>query len=148
MTQSIMKSNVDRMSNNVNYEVPGKPSGKLTPKEAVRACCKGCLGLAKFDKKAVCNCQGDQAYIEPCPLYPYRLGKRPPLKVFRQYCLQCMGGSHVLVRECDEVSCPLHEYRMGTNPALRGQPQRGKRKDVPVDEGECMAPIDRQYRLL
>ncbi len=45
---------------------------------------------------------------------PFRSAKsRPPLKCVRLFCLDCMGGSRGLVRECREISCPLHAYRFG-----------------------------------
>jgi len=93
----------------------------LTPKETVRAYCTHCLGLTQFNAEAVRDCQGDQAYAGPCPLFPYRMGKRTPVRVFRAFCLQCMGGNRGLVRECETVSCPVHPYRFGKSPALKGQ---------------------------
>lgn len=93
----------------------------MTPKETVKAYCTHCLGMLQFNKEEVRNCHGDQAYNGPCPLFPYRLGKRIPVRVFRAFCLQCMGGNRELVRECDTESCLIHPYRMGTNPALTGQ---------------------------
>lgn len=94
---------------------------KLTPLETVRASCTHCLGLAQFNTEAVRNCQGDQSVNGPCPFFPYRMGKRISIRVFRAFCLQCMGGSPNLVRECETVSCPVYPYRMGKNPAKRGQ---------------------------
>jgi len=67
------------------------------------------------------DCQGNTAYLESCPLFPYRMGKRISVKVFRAFCLQCMGGNRDFVRECETVSCPIYPYRMGKNPALTGQ---------------------------
>ncbi len=94
---------------------------KLTPKETIRAYCTYCLGMKQFNKEVVRNCQGDQAYTGPCSLFPYRLGKRISVKVFRAFCLQCMGGNRDLVRECETVTCSVHSYRMGKNPSLVGQ---------------------------
>ena len=37
----------------------------------------------------------------------------------RAYCVSCMGGDTVAVRECASMTCPLHGFRMGTDP-LRG----------------------------
>lgn len=94
---------------------------KLTPSGAAKAQCRECLGLERFDRNEIENCKGDTCHAGPCPLFPYRLGKRPPVKVFRAFCLQCMGGSAPLVRECETVTCPVHPYRMGNNPSRAGQ---------------------------
>ncbi len=34
----------------------------------------------------------------------------------RAYCVGCMGGELVGVRECLSVTCPLHPFRMGKDP--------------------------------
>ena len=96
-------------------------NGKLTPIETVRTCCVNCLGIKQYNADLIENCRGDQTYNTPCPFFPYRMGKRIPVRVFRAFCLQCMGGSSNLVRECETVTCPVHPYRFGTNPALKGQ---------------------------
>ena len=92
---------------------------KLTPKEAIRAYCAQCLGLNQFNTDQVRDCQGDHV---KCSFFPYRLGKRPPVKVFRKYCLQdCMNGYRDLVGDCMTEDCPNHPYRRGRNPALVGK---------------------------
>lgn len=97
---------------------------KLMPKEAIRAYCMQCLGMKQLNTDQVKDCQGDQV---KCSFFPYRLGKRPPVKVFRKFCLQdCMNGYRGLVADCTTKDCPNHPYRMGTNPALIG-----KRKQSP-----------------
>ena len=93
----------------------------MTPTQTVRAYCTHCLGMPQFNREMVRDCQGNTAYQGSCPLYPYRLGKRISVKVFRSFCLQCMGGNRDFVRECDTESCPIYPYRMGKNPALTGQ---------------------------
>ncbi len=94
---------------------------KLTPREALKAQCQQCLGLNQFHPNEVQNCQGDTCHVGPCPLFPYRLGKRSPVKVLRAFCLHCMGGDSVFVRECGTVPCPVHPYRFGKNPAMMGK---------------------------
>jgi len=91
---------------------------KLTPKEAVRAYCTQCLGMKQFNTDHVRDCQGDHV---KCPFFPYRLGKRPPVKVFRAFCIDCMGGYRDSVIDCPAPTCPAYPYRLGTNPALKGQ---------------------------
>ena len=94
---------------------------KLTPKEAIRSYCTGCLGLSRRDRDMIEDCQGDRAGNGACPLYPYRMGKRPSLRAFRAHCFQCQGGSREAVIECETEHCPCHPYRLGKNPALTGK---------------------------
>jgi hypothetical protein len=98
---------------------------KLTPSGTVRAYCTQCLGLKRFDAEAISDCQGDQAYCGPCPFFPYRLGKRPPVKVFWEFCLDCMGGDRGTVSKCPSDTCPAYPYRYGKNPSLSGRSLRG-----------------------
>jgi len=93
----------------------------LTPKEAARAQCVQYLGLSQFSTKEIKNCQGDRAFLGPCPLFPYRLGGRVTVKALRKFCLQCQGSSFLAVEECETEDCPLHRYRMGKNPAMAGK---------------------------
>ena len=93
---------------------------RLTPKETVHAWCHYCI-QSRLDSE-VENCGGQLVYAtgKPCPFFPYRMGMRPPMKVFRQFCLECMGGSSALVRECEKGDCPMHSYRFGKNPFIKG----------------------------
>ena len=93
----------------------------MTPKETVKAYCTQCLGLTQFNAVAVQDCQGDQAFAGPCPFFPYRLGKRTPVRVFRAFCIDCMGGQPRLVKDCPATTCEVFPYRMGKNPAKKGQ---------------------------
>lgn len=90
----------------------------LTPKEAAHSQCIECLGMKQFNSKIVKNCMGDKSLTGPCPLFPYRLSGRVPLKVLRKFCLQCQGASSFGVEECEAFACPLHRYRFGKNPAM------------------------------
>ena len=91
-----------------------------TPKEACLAYCRECV-QGERRPELVESCQGDQAIGGLCPFYPYRLGqKRPSVKVIRKFCVQCMGGSEHLVRDCESVECLCWPYRMGTNPSRKG----------------------------
>ena len=95
-------------------------SVKLTPSQTVRAQCVECLGLMRWDRGIIKNCQGNTCLTGQCPLYPYRMGKRISVKVFRRFCLHCMGGQVRLVAECPSVNCKIYPYRMGRNPSLIG----------------------------
>lgn len=94
---------------------------KLRPSEALHAFCTQCLGLQKWNRALIEECQGDQAACGPCPFYPYRLGTRAPIKIFRKFCLDCMGNDKKLITECPTSTCPIYPYRYGTNPALKGK---------------------------
>lgn len=96
-------------------------SDKLQPAQAIRAYCTQCLGLNRWNREIIADCQGDQASCGPCPFYANRLGKRVSVKVFRRYCLQCTGGDRSYIEECPTVSFPCYPYRRGTNPALKGK---------------------------
>lgn len=51
------------------------------------------------------------------PNYP---DKRTPLRSIRYFCLDCMSGQQVLVKDCPDGACALHPYRGGKNPARTG----------------------------
>lgn len=92
----------------------------LSPKETIRAQCLACVG---GHKKEVASCNGDGSIpgFHSCSFHPFRLGKgRPSIKILRQFCVQCMGGSLVFVRECGTEDCFIHPYRLGKNPARVG----------------------------
>jgi len=92
-----------------------------TPKHILHEYCHYCI-QDKRDSE-VENCGGDFCIVtgRQCPFFPYRMGKkRPPMKVFRQFCLECMGGSRKFVRECITIDCQLYPYRFGKNPAKKG----------------------------
>ncbi len=94
---------------------------KQTPKQTVHNWCHYCI-QSRSDKD-VEGCGGYIVYAtgKLCPFYEYRMGnKRISVKVFRKFCLECMGGRSDLVSECDTISCPVHPYRMGKNPARKG----------------------------
>ncbi len=58
-----------------------------------------------------------------------------PLKRIRLFCLDCMGGSPGLVRECRDLSCPFFLYRMG-------RAERDEREPEAPEHGrdEAVAP--------
>jgi len=83
-----------------------------TPMRCMRAFCLDCTGGSKADVR-------DCSYTD-CPLFPYRMGKRPPrgtaarpLKTIRKQCIECMNGQVSLIRDCPAAECALHRYRMG-----------------------------------
>ena len=101
----------------------------MTPNQTVRAFCMECLGLTYFNKSEIENCKGDTC-IGGCALFPYRLGKRIPVKTFRKFCVQCMNGSAELIPNCPATKCKIYQYRFGKSPAhqkiIREMP-RGRR---------------------
>lgn len=94
---------------------------RLLPMRVVRSVCSDCLGLSQFNRSEIENCSGDQSRNGGCAFFPYRLGKRVSVKVFRKYCLQCASGSSDYVSECPTVGCQLYPYRFGKNPSLTGK---------------------------
>lgn len=90
-----------------------------TPKRMLRKFCVRCVGSSY----QVNDCGGNKMLGEQgdkdnqCWFYPYRNKKgRPAIHLFRKMCLECMGGSHKLVRDCFSTKCSIHEFRFGTNP--------------------------------
>ena len=92
---------------------------QLSPMETVRAHCTECLGLTQYDRTEIENCRGDTC-IGGCALFPYRLGKRIPVKVFRKFCIECMNGQRSLIAKCPTKICNIFPYRFGKNPARSG----------------------------
>ena len=99
----------------------GTMDDKWTPMEAVRVYCTQCLGMTQWNREKIQDCEGDQATNGACPFFPYRMGKRPGVSVFRKYCLYCTCGDRAYVSECPAEKCPAYPYRFGHNPAKKGQ---------------------------
>lgn len=86
---------------------------RLTRIQAIRA---KCLECSNDSRKEIRECP-----IQTCPLYPFRMGKRPSRaeakftasKAIRKECLECYCGNKVGVRECKRGDCTLWIYRMG-----------------------------------
>ena len=98
---------------------------RLTPGEAKRKLCVQCIGGAQFNSRENDSCEGDKAKTGPCPIYPYRNGKRMSVKMFRKFCLNCMGGSYDAISECTTEDCLAFEYRFGKNPSCAGRGGNG-----------------------
>ena len=94
---------------------------RKSPSRTIRAHCHYCVQSRKdFEVE---NCTGHIVFAtgKPCPFYEYRTGnKRPPIKVMRKFCLECMGGSKVAIKECSTIDCLIHHFRFGKNPARIG----------------------------
>jgi hypothetical protein len=95
----------------------------MTPLKAIGKICISCVGSSKEVK----DCGGDKCLDsqgdceQACYFHPYRKGQgRPSVKLIRQFCIECMGGSKRLVSECQSEHCPLHQYRLGKNPKRAG----------------------------
>lgn len=96
-----------------------------TPSATVRGQCKDCLCLSRWDRETVLTCQGDTCLTGPCPIYPYRGGKRIPVKVFRAFCKHCLGGQGSFIKNCSSIHCRIYPYRFGTNPSRQGIGRKG-----------------------
>ena len=94
-----------------------------SPLKTIAAFCNICVG---GHRKEVASCDGDGKIVGfmSCPFHPFRLGiGRPSVKLMRKFCLQCMGGSSVFVKECETTDCLIYPYRFGKNPARIGKRQ-------------------------
>ena len=47
-----------------------------------------------------------------------------PLKAIKCFCVDCMGGHSIYVKDCTSINCPLYNFRMGKNPYLYTEEQR------------------------
>jgi len=91
-----------------------------TPIRSIRAYCLDCTG---GERATVRNCS-----YTWCPLYPYRMGKRPPkgtaatpMKTIRKQCMECCSGVPSEVRKCPAGACSIHRYRFGRKVAATGE---------------------------
>lgn len=92
-----------------------------TPKETLHAWCHYCI-QSRLDED-VRDCGGDFVIAtgKACPFYDYRMGdRRPPISIFRSFCLECLGGSKDFVRDCTTYDCFIYPFRFGKNPARVG----------------------------
>lgn len=97
--------------------------GRLTPQESVKAMCRSCLGNQILFEDRIQGCEGGTVN---CVLFPYRMGKRAPLRIFRAYCLKnCMDNHTDLVFNCTTTACAAHPYRHNSNPARKGFKHKG-----------------------
>lgn len=42
--------------------------------------------------------------------------KKNPMRLIRDFCIECSGGNQSEARKCTAYSCQLWPYRMGKNP--------------------------------
>lgn len=108
----------------------GYIAAKRSPMDAVRAYCAQCLGMTQWNRDKIEDCQGDQAACGPCPFYPYRLRKRPAMKTFRKFCIDCVKGDINCISECPSTTCPVYPYRFGHNPALIGIGRKAPKEGI------------------
>jgi hypothetical protein len=100
---------------------------QLSPRRVVCLQCSACLGFMRWDRSEVEKCKGDTCKTGLCPFYPFRLGKRIPVKAFRFFCIHCMGGQSGLIIDCPSTACKVYPYRMGKNPSRLGIGNYGAR---------------------
>ena len=115
-----------------------------SPSKTIQAYCHYCV-QSRSDSE-IENCTGHivLATGKPCPFYEYRVGKkRVSVKVMRQFCLECQGGSKVAVKECSTDDCLIHSFRLGKNPASAG---KGKSRDEMAQIRELRRPVVKENR--
>jgi hypothetical protein len=125
-----MKNETEYRSTREEALIRGKATNRkrLTPRLAIRDHCIDCVGGASEVK----DCQGDKLYDGPCLFIPYCTGRgRPSVKLIRQFCLYCMGGSWKGVKECPSKACPFLHYRLGKNPNVQlSEEQRQQKREM------------------
>lgn len=115
---------------------------RRSPFQELRSYCHYCVQSRKDSE--IENCTGYIVFAtgKPCPFYTYRMGgKRFPVKIMRQFCLDCMGGSREAVRECAIKDCHVHPFRFGKNPALA---RKGKSREEMVHLSALRRPSVKQ----
>lgn len=116
----------------------------MRPLTAIRAECLACMGGSRG---LVADCPSKKT----CPLWAYRLGRRPetgrhrPLQAIKAHCRECIGTAQE-VRTCTGQlvgggMCKLHLYRLGHNPKLKGQ-RRGASKIPQMPVQHAFQPAD------
>jgi hypothetical protein len=90
-----------------------------SPRETIRAYCQHCTGGSLQEVK-MCTADGKNSKFHACPFHPYRMGKRPSVRILRQFCLDCMGLNKNLVRDCTSYNCLVYPFRFGKNPNRSG----------------------------
>lgn len=116
-----------------------KKQTRKSPARTIRAQCHDCV-QCRIDSD-VENCTGHIVFAtgKSCSFYEYRLGKkRVPVRILRQFCLDCMGGSKEAVKECSTNDCLIHSFRFGKNPAFAG---KGKSRDEMARIRELRRPL-------
>jgi len=103
---------------------------RLTLRQAVREHCIDCVGSAP----AIRDCRGNELHDRPCIFFSYRMGKGTSVMLIRKFCLNCMGGSWKLVKECPSKRCLFLCYRMRKNPGQRRRTGRFKSANQPPHE--------------
>ena len=109
----------------------GQPEGSKplpSPLRSIRLKCLDC-------------CLGSAPEVSLCPagiyctLHPYRKGRPEgmteirPLRIIREYCLQCgEENSRSSVESCPVKNCPLYPYRLGKHPGRKGRPRTEEEK--------------------
>ena len=96
----------------------------------MRLCRKECLNCLCGNSAEIRRCTGNVpfgALHKPCPLWPYRFGRRPytwdqdtfgrrfsARKAIRKYCNICQGGQRKMVVTCPSTDCVLWTWKLGT----------------------------------
>lgn len=117
-----------------------------SPCETIRTYCLYCT-VGQPSEVISCDADGKDPAFEACPFHPFRLGKgRPSVKLIRKFCLQCMGGSLVMVRECETRDCLIHPFRLGRNPACVGRGQSTDRMAL-VRSKKCPVSLKKSVQI-
>ena len=117
----------------------------LTPLQAIRKECLDCCNGSKTEVR-LCETKG-------CASWPYRFGRKPTeelyaevrdvalypleaeqtgadvegrsaLQAIKSKCLDCSGGCHSEVRNCEYTDCALYRYRLGKSGRQLSDEQR------------------------
>ena len=96
------------------------PPKRLTPGKTLHTYCRYCI--QDNSDRRIQACGGDHCLAtgKVCPFFEYRKNGRPPVRVFKIFCRECMGGHADFVLDCESFDCLIYPFRLGSNPARSG----------------------------
>jgi len=77
--------------------------------DLIRRNCLDCSGASQRATAPICSTV--QCLMYPIKKARYRGSEDDLLKAARAYCLECMGDSRALVRDCTNASCRMYRIR-------------------------------------
>lgn len=103
---------------------------RITPLQSIRRKCLWCCAGSHTEVR-LCPAEG-------CPLWEYRLGKRPaqshrtPVQAIKAKCRDCCGETWADVQKCPgqklaDGACPLFGFREGSNPNISAETRARQR---------------------
>lgn len=68
--------------------------------------------------------------VDLVPLERIKIMQTNPVKVIREHCIECCGGSASEVKLCPVTKCRLHPFRLGKNPYRTKREMTAEQKEA------------------